>query len=132
MTFKTKKPRQIAKLEKQMDRIAEVTRQLTDDLSRTEADRNFREALGNTRLSWIEEMPVSLRQDVLFMIMVAAKPADRRKLATHALCDEALLERVEAEIARRAGVLTEERERKAADAKAQGVEAVKQPADADA
>lgn len=117
MSFKTKKPREIMQLEKQVSRINEVAASLSDTMSAAAADRNFRQALANTNVSWLEEMPRSEQQKFLFLIMVAAKAADRKKFSQHSACDDALVERVEAEIARRAAEAKAQREQKAADAK---------------
>jgi len=80
------------------------------------ADQKFRRAVGATSLEWLDGMSEKQRKDVLFALMVAAKAGDRRQIAQHADCDEALLERVEAEVARRAAEAEAERAAKLAAA----------------
>ena len=94
------KKRQSPAFENAMNRITKIaeTAGRRDEI----ADQKFRRAVGATSLEWLDAMSEKQRKDVLLTLMVAAKAGDRRQIAQHADCDEALLERVDAELARRA------------------------------
>lgn len=87
-------------LDKMVDRIKKVA--VNTGRRDAEDESKFRRAIGNTSLEWLDNLKPAERSTVLYALLVTAKAGDRRQIAQHEDCDDALIARVDAELARRA------------------------------
>lgn len=106
---KKAEPRMSERLEKAMKRVAIVAN--VDGERQAVADRKRREAMAATFDGWLEALDETARDEALFGLMVEATNTNRRRIATHPLCEAETAKRAEAEVARRAAEEAEEAEK---------------------
>lgn len=105
------------RLQKAMERVAIVAN--VDGERQAVIERKRREAIAASVDAWLMSLDETARDEALFGLIVEATGTNRRRIATHPLCDEDLVARAEAEVERRAA---EEAARRAAEEAAEGAD----------